>query len=61
MIFLQNLFRCPTPARLTRVEKSLLQAHFHSVNYCQYNIIDPRTLIYLPSSISTIYYRTRFK
>ncbi|PSH87906.1 hypothetical protein C7K03_06880 [Staphylococcus aureus] len=61
MIFLQNLFRCPTPARLTRVEKSLLQAHFHSVKYCQYNIIDPRTLIYLPSSISTIYYRTRFK
>ncbi|AFH70557.1 hypothetical protein D3233_11725 [Staphylococcus aureus] len=35
---------------LTRVEKSLLQAHFHSVNYCQYNIIDPRTLIYVPSS-----------
>ncbi|PTY75115.1 hypothetical protein B1T42_02115, partial [Staphylococcus aureus] len=68
--------RCPTPTcivcrnwesnfsvlgPLTRVEKSLLQAHFHSVNYCQYNIIDPRTLIYLPSSISTIYYRTRFK
>lgn len=50
MIFLQNLFRCPTPARLTRVEKSLLQAHFHSVNYCQYNIIDPRTLIYVLSS-----------
>ncbi|EYJ25155.1 hypothetical protein V327_01403, partial [Staphylococcus aureus F29450_091412] len=58
MIFLQNLFRCPTPTctllyadfppasmlgPLTRVEKSLLQAHFHSVNYCQYNIIDPRT------------------
>ena len=24
-------------ARLTRIEKSLLQAHFRSVNYCQYN------------------------
>ncbi|WP_235803041.1 hypothetical protein, partial [Staphylococcus aureus] len=22
---------------LTRIEKSLLQAHFRSVNYCQYN------------------------
>ncbi len=27
-----NLFRRPTPARLTRIEKSLLQAHFGSVN-----------------------------
>ncbi|EUV53473.1 hypothetical protein U606_01894, partial [Staphylococcus aureus F36683] len=26
MIFSQNLFRRPTPARLTRIEKSLLQA-----------------------------------
>ncbi|EVW64273.1 hypothetical protein U238_00950, partial [Staphylococcus aureus H18813] len=25
MIFSQNLFRRPTPARLTRIEKSLLQ------------------------------------
>ncbi|OLF29635.1 hypothetical protein BSZ10_08865 [Staphylococcus aureus] len=24
----QNLFRCTTPARLTRIKKSLLQAHF---------------------------------
>ncbi|MEN0437848.1 hypothetical protein AAGX59_13745, partial [Staphylococcus aureus] len=31
MIFSQNLFRRPTPARLTRIEKSLLQAHFRSV------------------------------
>ncbi|PNZ56479.1 hypothetical protein CD170_09735 [Staphylococcus aureus] len=26
--------------------KSLLQAQFHSVNYCQYNISEPRILIY---------------
>ncbi len=46
MIFSQNLFRRPTPARLTRIEKSLLQAHFRSVNYCQYNIVEHRTLIW---------------
>ncbi|WP_205350814.1 hypothetical protein, partial [Staphylococcus aureus] len=40
MIFSQNLFRRPTPARLTRIEKSLLQAHFRSVNYCQYNFVE---------------------
>ncbi|ORO01143.1 hypothetical protein B8A06_12580 [Staphylococcus aureus] len=28
----------------TRIEKSLLQAYFLSVNYCQYNIVVPRTL-----------------
>ncbi|TJX58839.1 hypothetical protein FAF16_01630 [Staphylococcus aureus] len=28
----------------TRIEKSLLQAYFRSVNYCQYNIVVPRTL-----------------
>ncbi|AGT63532.1 predicted protein [Staphylococcus aureus subsp. aureus EMRSA16] len=49
MIFSQNLFRRPTPARLTRIEKSLLQAHFRSVNYCQYNIVEHRTLIYVPA------------
>ncbi|WP_238595244.1 hypothetical protein, partial [Staphylococcus aureus] len=49
MIFSQNLFRRPTPARLTRIEKSLLQAHFRSVNYCQYNFVDHRTLIYFPA------------
>ncbi|ADC38723.1 conserved hypothetical protein [Staphylococcus aureus A6224] len=49
MIFSQNLFRRPTPARLTRIEKSLLQAHFHSVNYCQYNFVEHRTLIYVPA------------
>ncbi|WP_113588107.1 hypothetical protein, partial [Staphylococcus aureus] len=48
MIFSQNLFRRPTPARLTRIEKSLLQAHFRSVNYCQYNFVEHRTLIYVP-------------
>ncbi|MQJ16855.1 hypothetical protein EI050_27655, partial [Escherichia coli] len=37
------------PARLTRVGKSLLQAHFRSVNYCQYNIVEHRTLIYVPA------------
>ncbi|PZH52465.1 hypothetical protein C7Q83_07635 [Staphylococcus aureus] len=26
----------------TRIEKSLLQAYFLSVNYCQYNIVVPR-------------------
>ncbi|EFC03335.1 conserved hypothetical protein [Staphylococcus aureus A8117] len=36
------------PARLTRIEKSLLQAHFRSVNYCQYNFVEHRTLIYVP-------------
>ncbi|AQD18828.1 hypothetical protein B7R57_04345 [Staphylococcus aureus] len=49
MIFSQNLFRRPTPARLTRIEKSLLQAHFRSVNYCQYNFVEHRTLIYVPA------------
>ncbi|PTK04538.1 hypothetical protein BUZ90_16395 [Mammaliicoccus sciuri] len=24
----------------TRIEKSLLQAHFRSVNYCQYNFVE---------------------
>ncbi|PAK69010.1 hypothetical protein B8W97_12115, partial [Staphylococcus haemolyticus] len=28
MIFSQNLFRCTTTARMTRFEKSLIQAHF---------------------------------
>ena len=28
IIFSQNLFRCITPARMTRFEKSLIQAHF---------------------------------
>ncbi|WP_215388553.1 hypothetical protein, partial [Staphylococcus aureus] len=46
MIFSQNLFRRPTPARLTRIEKSLLQAHFRLVNYCQYNFVEHRTLIF---------------
>ncbi|CDR26339.1 Protein of unknown function (DUF3125) [Staphylococcus schweitzeri] len=50
MIFLQNLFHCPTPARLTRIEKSLLQAHFRSVNYCQYNFLEHRTFIYVSAS-----------
>ncbi|MBU7201137.1 hypothetical protein, partial [Staphylococcus aureus] len=49
MIFSKNLFRRPTPARLTRIEKSLLQAHFRSVNYCQYNFVEHRTLIYVPA------------
>ncbi|ORN88161.1 hypothetical protein B8A01_04370 [Staphylococcus aureus] len=34
---------------LTRIEKSLLQAHFHSVNYCQYNFVEHRILIYVPA------------
>ncbi|SCU16440.1 Protein of uncharacterised function (DUF3125) [Staphylococcus aureus] len=51
MIFSQNLFRRPTPARLTRIEKSLLQAHFRSVNYCQYNFVEHRTLIYVQACI----------
>ncbi|WP_223197994.1 hypothetical protein, partial [Staphylococcus sp. 7817] len=50
MIFSQNLFRRPTPARLTRIEKSLLQAHFRSVNYCHYNFVEHRTLIYVSGS-----------
>ncbi|WP_076687855.1 hypothetical protein, partial [Staphylococcus argenteus] len=50
------------PARLTRIEKSLLQAHFHSVNYCQYNIIELRTLFYVPSSFFFVlkYYEQMF-
>ncbi|EOR37439.1 hypothetical protein S103564_0160 [Staphylococcus aureus subsp. aureus 103564] len=51
MIFSQNLFRRPTPARLTRIEKSLLQANFRSVNYCQYNFVEHRTLIYVSGSL----------
>ncbi|TLV16860.1 hypothetical protein FFY28_00945 [Staphylococcus aureus] len=27
--------------------KSLLQAHFRSVNYCQYNFVEHITLIYI--------------
>ncbi|HHO6680017.1 TPA: hypothetical protein ACRVOZ_002011, partial [Staphylococcus aureus] len=46
------LYRRPTPARLTRIEKSLLQAHFRSVNYCQYNFVEHRTLIYFPACLS---------
>ncbi|PNZ50548.1 hypothetical protein CD116_03610, partial [Staphylococcus schweitzeri] len=34
----------------TRIEKSLLQAHFRSVNYCQYNSLEHRTLIYVSGS-----------
>ncbi|MCL9690164.1 hypothetical protein AXF06_04495 [Staphylococcus aureus] len=55
MIFSKNLFRRPTPTRIacrnwesnfslfgapTRIEKSLLQALFRSVNYCQYNFVE---------------------
>ncbi|MCL9693100.1 hypothetical protein AXF04_05300 [Staphylococcus aureus] len=29
--------------------KSLLQVHFRSVNYCQYNFVEHRTLIYVPA------------
>ncbi|OTG42127.1 hypothetical protein B7G60_09795 [Staphylococcus aureus] len=25
---------------MTRIEKSLLQAYFRSVNYCQYNFVE---------------------
>ncbi|MCL9689756.1 hypothetical protein AXF06_02365 [Staphylococcus aureus] len=39
---------------LTRIEKSLLQAHFRSVNYCQYNFVEHRTLIYVPACITLI-------
>ncbi|NBL50759.1 hypothetical protein EON04_13530, partial [Staphylococcus aureus] len=45
------LFRRPTPARLTRIEKSLLQANFRSVNYCHYNFVEHRTLIYVSGSL----------
>ena len=54
MIFSKNLFRRPTPARLTRIEKSLLQAYFHSVNYCQYNIVNYRTFISVSGSLSLV-------
>ncbi|EFG44496.1 hypothetical protein SMAG_01895 [Staphylococcus aureus A8819] len=37
---------------LTRIEKSLLQVHFRSVNYCQYNFVEHRTLIYVPACLS---------
>ncbi|MCE3360706.1 hypothetical protein, partial [Staphylococcus aureus] len=36
----------------TRIEKSLLQVHFRSVNYCQYNFVEHRTLIYVPACLS---------
>ncbi len=42
------------PARLTRIEKSLLQAYFHSVNYCQYNIVNYRTFISISGSLSLV-------
>ncbi|QCQ30010.1 hypothetical protein M013TW_03530 [Staphylococcus aureus subsp. aureus M013] len=42
------------PARLTRIEKSLLQAYFHSVNYCQYNIVNYRTFISVSGSLSLV-------
>ncbi|RIO92774.1 hypothetical protein BUZ39_03885 [Staphylococcus haemolyticus] len=32
----QNLFRCTTPARLTRIKKACYKCIFNSVNYCQY-------------------------
>ncbi|PZI18489.1 hypothetical protein C7R28_06945 [Staphylococcus aureus] len=35
---------------MTRIEKSLLQAHFRSVNYCHYNFVEHRTLIYVSGS-----------
>ncbi|EFG56377.1 hypothetical protein SIAG_01175 [Staphylococcus aureus subsp. aureus EMRSA16] len=54
MIFSKNLFRRPAPARLTRIEKSLLQAYFRSVNYCQYNFVEHGTLIYFPGSLNNI-------
>ncbi|CXJ20670.1 Protein of uncharacterised function (DUF3125) [Staphylococcus aureus] len=54
MIFSKNLFRRPAPARLTRIEKSLLQAHFRSVNYSQYNFVEHGTLIYFPGSLNNI-------
>ncbi|OYP87796.1 hypothetical protein ATC21_03830 [Staphylococcus aureus] len=69
MIFSQNLFRRPTPicivcrnwesnfsllGPLTRIEKSLLQAHFRSVNYSQYNFVKHRTLIYVPASLKKL-------
>ncbi|AMQ80929.1 hypothetical protein CKU_2209 [Staphylococcus aureus] len=33
----------------------MLQAHFRSVNYCQYNIVEHRTLIYVPASSPSCY------
>ncbi|GAB7096937.1 hypothetical protein JCM2179_10260 [Staphylococcus aureus] len=34
------LFEILYVGALTRIEKSLLQAHFRSVNYCQYNFVE---------------------
>ncbi|RQX51509.1 hypothetical protein DB782_05750, partial [Staphylococcus aureus] len=45
------LFVGAPPARLTRIEKSLLQANFRSVNYCHYNFVEHRTLIYVSGSL----------
>ncbi|EES92584.1 hypothetical protein HMPREF1625_00904 [Staphylococcus aureus 880] len=39
---------------MTRIEKSLLQAYFHSVNYCQYNIVNYRTFISVSGSLSLV-------
>ncbi len=49
----RNLFRRVPPARLTRIEKSLLQAYFRSVNYCQYNV-NYRTFISVSGSLSLV-------
>ncbi|RZH70807.1 hypothetical protein EIG90_14890, partial [Staphylococcus aureus] len=48
---IQFLFVGAPPARLTRIEKSLLQANFRSVNYCHYNFVEHRTLIYVSGSL----------
>ncbi|PZI15945.1 hypothetical protein C7R28_13270 [Staphylococcus aureus] len=43
---------CSAPlAWVTIIEKSWLQAHFRSINYCQYSIVEPRTLILCPGLV----------
>ncbi|CAI81607.1 hypothetical protein SAB1918 [Staphylococcus aureus RF122] len=43
---------CSAPlAWVTIIEKSWLQAHFWSINYCQYNFVEPRTLILCPGLV----------
>ncbi|ATZ86671.1 hypothetical protein CKO49_03955 [Staphylococcus argenteus] len=38
------------------IEISLLQVYFHSVNCCEYYIVEPRALIYVSCSFRLITY-----
>ncbi|HAR7074073.1 TPA: hypothetical protein I2T40_10675 [Staphylococcus aureus] len=46
-----NSLCCAPLAWVTIIDKSCLQAHFCSINYFQYNIVEPRTLILCPGLV----------